>query len=219
MKPCCSNQRNRALALTEVVVVIVLLAILLSLACIGGLHLDKKKAQRIQCVNNLKQIVLAHKMWPGDQSDKYPMQVSVTNGGVMELVASGNVAADFLAMSNEIGDPKLLICPADSSRIVATNYSTDLSNSKISYFACLDAAEEYPQRFLCGDDNFAIGGVPVKSGLLEFSTNAPISWTAARHVNQGNIGLTDGAVLPLNNQQLAQKLTETDLATNRLAIP
>jgi hypothetical protein len=35
-----------------------------------------------------------------------------------------------------------------------------------------------PQMILSGDDNFEISGVPVKSGLLELSSNAPISWTA-----------------------------------------
>jgi len=208
------------MTLTEVLVTVFVLAVLAAtiLPVTNGSR-RKAVAMRIACVNNLKQIVLAHKLWPGDQSDKYPMQVSVTNGGVMELVISGNVAADFLAMSNEISDPKLLICPADSSRIVATNFSTDLSNSKISYFASLDAAEEYPQRFLCGDDNFAIGGIPVKSGLLEISTNAPIAWTAARHVNQGNIGLTDGSVSQTDDKLLVQKLIEIGVATNRLALP
>ena len=51
-----------------------------------------------------------------------------------------------------------------------------------------------PQRFLSGDDNFAIAKVPVKSGLLAFSTNASIAFTAERHGNGGNIGLADGSV-------------------------
>jgi hypothetical protein len=83
----------------------------------------------------------------------------------------------------------------------------------------LDADTNRSKTFLCGDDNFAIGGVPVKSGLLEFSTNAPITWTAARHKFAGNIGLADGSAWQVNDQLLVQKLIETGVATNRLALP
>jgi hypothetical protein len=36
------------------------------------------------------------------------MQVSVTNGGTMELVNGGTVFEHFLVMSNELSTPKLL---------------------------------------------------------------------------------------------------------------
>ena len=36
----------------------------------------KRKAQRINCVNNLKQDGLAFRIWEGDNGDKYPMAVS-----------------------------------------------------------------------------------------------------------------------------------------------
>ena len=35
----------------------------------------KKKAQRINCVNNLKQVGLAFRLWGGDNDDKYPPRV------------------------------------------------------------------------------------------------------------------------------------------------
>jgi prepilin-type processing-associated H-X9-DG protein len=83
----------------------------------------------------------------------------------------------------------------------------------------LDASSRNPQAFLTGDDNFAIGGVPVKSGLLELSTNVPISWTDVRHKFAGNICLADGSVWTTDDKQLVQKLNATGIATNRLAIP
>ena len=72
---------------------------------------------------------------------------------------------------------------------------------------------------LSGDANFAIGGVPVKSGLLKFYSNAPIAWSAARHKYSGNILLADGSVQSLNNSGLTKWLHQTGVATNRLAIP
>jgi hypothetical protein len=179
----------------------------------------KRKATLIQCANNLRVIGLAYKLWSGDQTANYPMQVSVTNGGTMELANKGIAYVNFQAMSNELSTPKFLICPVDADPIVATNFTTDFNNSKISYFVGVDAVDEYPQRILSGDDNLEISGVSVNSGLLELPTNAPIIWTAERHKFVGNIGFADGGVIQVTTTNGLQKLLpQTGLATNRLAI-
>jgi prepilin-type N-terminal cleavage/methylation domain-containing protein/prepilin-type processing-associated H-X9-DG protein len=220
MKPRFSNQRNQAMTLVEVLVVLVVLAILFPLIYSGATVNNKKKAQQIYCASNLKQIAIAYKAWPGGQSDKYPMQVSVTNGGAMELAATGNVAAIFQVMSNELSTPKILICPADTDRIAATNFTTGFNNTKISYFVGLDADDGHLQTLLSGDDNFEISGVSVKSGLLELSTSTQISWTAERHKFTGNIGFADGSVIwQTTSSSLRELLQHTGNATNRLAIP
>ena len=84
-------------------------------------------------------------------------------------------------MSNELATPKVLVCPWDKDRVAATDFTAGLSASNISYFVGLDADTNHPQMFLSGDDNFAIGGLPAKSGLLEISTNAAIGWASGRH--------------------------------------
>jgi prepilin-type processing-associated H-X9-DG protein len=223
MKPRFSNQRNHALTITEVLVVIVVLAVLVALTI---LHVNneegwRRKAVRINCVNNLKEISLAYRIWAGDNNGKFPFEISVTNGGSMELVADAkNVWLNYLVISNELSTPKILYCPADTDHTRAANFTTDFNNSKISYFIGLDADKKYPQMLLSGDDNFEIGGVPVKSDLLELSINAPISWTAARHKFAGNIGLADGSVQQVTSSSLHQwLLPQTGLATNHLAIP
>jgi hypothetical protein len=231
MKPRFSNQPNAALMLTEAVVVMALIAVLTAVLLPALLH-QSGRAQRIPCVNNLKQVGIAFRLWEGDHNGKYPMAVSVTNGGAMELVATGNVAACFQVMSNEVNTPKILLCPEDTRRVLATNWSI-LNNSNISYFVGLDVTNETnPQMFLSGDDNFAIGGDPVKSGLLELPTNTPIAWSSGRHVSPnahfwttarygfaGNIGLADGSVQQLTTDGLRQALQQTGVATNRLIIP
>lgn len=136
----------------------------------------------------------------------------------MELIATGNVAAGYLVMSNELSTPKILRCPADIRRVWATNFSTGFDNSHISYFVGLDAAETEPQMFLSGDDNFAIGGVPVKSGVLQLLTNAPVTWTKTRHKFVGNIGMADGSVQQVITDGLQKALQQAG-ATNRLLIP
>jgi len=220
MKPRVSHQKTAALTLVEVLVVIVVLFFLaVTFLDSGSSSVGRKAAQRINCANNLKQIGLSYRVWEGDHGDKYPMQTSITNGGTMELANGGNAWINFCVMSNELFKPKVLFCPADTDKTFATNFTTDFNNSKISYFVGLDAEDANPRMFLSGDDNFAIGGVPVKSGLLEFSTNAAIAWTAERHVNAGNIGLSDGSVISTTSSFLQRMLVETGGATNRLAIP
>ena len=122
-------------------------------------------------------------------------------------------------MSNELSTPKILFCPADTNHDFLAIFWTNLVAQNVSYFVGLDANANHSQALLAGDENFAISGRPVKPGLLLLATNAPVSWTAARHVNHGNIGLVDGSVWQTDDRKLVQKLIETGLATNRLAIP
>jgi len=226
MKPRCSNQRNHALTLAEVLVSVAIVCVLAGIAFlifhrpkVAHRIVHQNQSSEIQCVNNLKQIGLAFRIWEGDNGDKLPMQVPARVGGAMEAVARGNVASVFQVMSNELSTPRILLCPADADRFAAKDFTAGFDNSHVSYFAGLDAADDKPAMFLSGDDNFDIGGRPVKSGLLLLATNAPVSWTAARHINQGNIGLADGSVQTTSSSFLRQMLVQTGVATNRLALP
>jgi prepilin-type processing-associated H-X9-DG protein len=218
MKPRFSNQPTTALTLIEVLVIVAVLAVLWALL-MPVMDNRPTRAPRMACVNNLMQIGIAYRLWEGDNNNKYPMVVSATNGGAMELVATGNIAACFQAMSNELYMSKILLCPADTLRVQATNWST-LNNSNISYFVGLDVTNETnTQMFLSGDDNFAISGFPVKSGVLLLLANTPVAWTKDRHPNGGTIGLADGSVQQLTMDGLRQALQRTGVATNRLVIP
>ena len=205
-----------------VIVVLVILAVVLMFAMVG--IVAKSIHRKITCDNNLKQIGLAYRIWAGDHDDKYPMQVSIADtnangGGTMELASGENAWINFAVMSNELSNPRILLCPADTNRACATNFTTDFNNGRISYFVGLNADTNHPQAFLSGDENFAIGKVTVKSGLLEIFSNAPIAWTSARHNRKGNILFADGSVQSLSNSGLTNWLHQTGLATNRLAIP
>jgi hypothetical protein len=199
-----------------IVIAVVMILVVLLLPQFANIHHTRMP---LYCVNNLKQIGLSYRIWEGDNGDVYPMGISVTNGGSMEMVATGNALQTFLVMSNELSTPKILYCPEDKAH-TETNVFAGLTNFNISYFVGVDVTNDSnPQMIISGDDNFEISGVPVKSGLLEFSTNAPISWTAARHKFLGNIGLADGSVAQVTTSGLQSALHQTSLATNRLAIP
>jgi len=200
----------------EAIVVIAILCVLLILI-IPDMSPGRARAQRINCVNNERQISLAFKQW--EFGDKFPMQVSVTNGGTMELVASDIVWSHFQVMSNELNTPKVLVCPADADRQYAWSFTSNFNNSAISYFVGVDAVDTQPQMFLIGDRNLSCNGTNLNCGLHEIWTNSPIAWTEQLHVKQGNVALADGSVQGLSNNKLREGLRATGVATNRLAIP
>lgn len=231
MKTQRTTRSGRGFTLTELLVVIFAIAILVVglLPTLGPHHASR---QRINCVNNLKQIGLAFRIWEGDNVGKYPMQVSVANGGAMELAVTGDVAGIFRTMSNELSTPKILICPQDTKRIAATDFADGLNSSHISYFVGLDAEDKYPQMILSGDDNLEVNGVRVRPGILNLSTNASVGWTEnerhghpqqwsiyKQHYRLGNIGLVDGSVASTTTLTFQSALVNTGVATNRLVIP
>ena len=89
MKPRCSNRRNHGLTLSEVLVSITILMILAAILLPANGPHRARTAWRIRCVNNLKQASLAARIWEGDHGGQYPMAVSTTNGGAMELATAG----------------------------------------------------------------------------------------------------------------------------------
>ena len=219
MKLYCSNQRNHGLTLMELLAVLFALAILSAvlLPVIAKSHMH---SSRLGCVNNLKEVSLAYRIWEGDNGDLYPTGVSVIKGGAMEPAAKGDVAAVFQVMSNILSTPKILLCPDDLNHFAATNFAVGFSSKNLSYFASLDATNDSnPQQPLTGDDNFEVDGVPVKSGLLPLPTNPKIVWGASRHKHMENIAFTDGSVQQLSTAGLQQVLQNSGLATNHLAIP
>ena len=192
MKPRFSHQQNQALTKIDVLVIVAVLVVVAALL-LPALAAAKRKSSRIGCMGNIKQIGIAFRLWEGDNGDKYPMAVSVTNGGAMELAATGNVAVCFQVMSNELSTPKILLCPEDTHRTYATNFSTGFSSANISYFLNPDAVETYPQMIMIGDDNLLVDGKPVQPGILNLRPGTTIAWTKDRHHGVGNIGLADGS--------------------------
>lgn len=222
MKPRFSRQRNQALTLLEVVVAIAVLLVLstIFLSALTSAH----KAKKIECDNNLKQIGLSYEVWAIDHYHKFPMQTSVADGGIKELFDHGSslsqfVCLNYFVMAKELSTPKILRCPEDTHGVMAANFSATFNNANISFFANPDADQMYPQTVLSGDDNFAIGSVPVSPGILNLPGKTPIVWTDERHGWIGNVGLADGSVLQLSAVGLQQAFQPSGTNSIRLAIP
>ena len=218
MKLQPTTRSDNGFIFTELLVVICLVAVV-AVLLLPALAASKRKSSKIDCVQNLKQIGLAFRIWEGDNGDKFPMQFAVTNDATMKLINDGNAYVLWQTMSNILGTPKLLVCPGDKQRTAAVSFTQNLSDANISYFIGLDSSDADPQMILSGDDNLAVNGVRVRPGILNLSTNASVAWTKERHGGTGNIALSDGSVQTATDLALQSALVNTGNYTNRLVIP
>ena len=221
-------KQNKAFTLIELLVVIAIIAILAALL-LPALAAAKRKAQRINCVSNLKQVGIAFRLWEGDNQDRYPMAVSTLQNGAKEKIfcAANTVEPTtttygltnvFVVMSNELSTPKVLFCPSDNSRTATTNFPSLNNNfANLSYFVCGDAQETYPQMVMDGDRNIGTVNTANTPALSSNSVAAPATfqwtgsssawwaWTAVdMHLRVGNVGMADGS---------AQQVTVAGLQT------
>ncbi len=135
MKTTFARSSRHGFTLVGLLVILAVIAILAAML-LPALASAKGKAQRINCINNLKQCGLAFRIWEGDNNDKNPMAVSTRKGGTKEFTTGADTFRHFQVMSNELSTPKILICPSDT-RTVADNF-VRLKNQNVSYFVGLE---------------------------------------------------------------------------------
>ena len=177
MKANQKRKRARGFTLVELFVIVALL-FFLTLLVPPAFSRGQGRARRIQCANNLKQVGLAYEVWALGNGGLLPMQVgdgANAPPNLAQLMQANPMPVYtyqvFGVMSNELGSPKVLVCPADDSP-VHTNFlmvqdgtnnqpfagQTTLCNLNLSYFVGRGANEETPQSVLMGDRNIYGGG-------------------------------------------------------------
>lgn len=122
----------------------------------------KEKAVSIACINNLKQFGLAVRVWALDNGDRNP--------------------PDVLSMSNELSTPKILVCPADTTRQAASDWAS-FTMANCSYEFLVPNEKEADQ-----DPNRVLSRCPI----------------------HGHIGLTDGSVQSFVAKNHPEQLVERD---------
>lgn len=81
----------------------------------------KQRSQRLACINHIKQICLAARIWANDHQDTMP--------------------AHFLTISNELTTPKVLTCPADTARTYVSDWR-QFDGRSVSYELLSPGMEE-----------------------------------------------------------------------------
>jgi prepilin-type N-terminal cleavage/methylation domain-containing protein len=207
------KKQQQAFTLIELLVVLAIIAVLAAIR-LPALAATQRNVEKITCVNNLKQIGIAIRIWEGGHGDKYPMQVASALGGAQDYLQhcnnnSLNLTTDislcpgetFMVMSNQLSSSKLLNCPADATHVAATNWGyqnvlninyggtgnlpAETQRGSVSYFVGADATEADPQSIISGDGNIGNAGNNAAAGASSYWAS---STTITRQISSTAIG-------------------------------
>jgi hypothetical protein len=173
-----------------------------------------------------------------DRRGFYPWQLSTNEDGLYGA-AAGKAYLDYLVVSNELGTPRILVCPSDpDTKTSVTDWSAQLSGlthpvnrgAALSYFIGLDAFEQLPVCLVTGDRNLvggqaghcsSVADAPGVAAINLKPTNPSITWTNTLHRNRGNLALSDGSARRTSPEGLRQLVAEAyaALKTGQVSAP
>jgi prepilin-type processing-associated H-X9-DG protein len=180
-------------------------------------HGSREKARAIKCVNNLKNVGIAYRIWAEDNKGLFPFHVSTNQSGSMEL--REDIAAQFRVLSNELSTPKIIFCPALDLKVAEATNWTSLNRTNITYYIGVSALETNGASILSGDSGFTINNAGVKPALNEIRSSTQLLYPKDIHDGRANIVLADGSAHRFINKEWPQYLQAAGTATNLFLLP
>ena len=199
-------RRVRAFTLLELLTTMAIIAIL-AVLLLPAIQSGYRKARRIACTSQLKQIGTAFHTWAHDHNDAYPMQVSTNAGGTREYAELTRLNPGlsfafrhFQTLSNDLVLTKVLLCPAEKQRRPARDFAS-LLNENVSYWLNNGAAFGRPDSPLAGDRNVRTAG-RTEWAYLQFGPEEAVEFSADLHGYRGNVLFGDAHVDDLDSRAL-----------------
>jgi prepilin-type processing-associated H-X9-DG protein len=141
----------------------------------------------------------------------------------MESRYAGDAVPYFEKIHRYLPGPqfyKLLVCPVDKTRQIATNPDT-LNHSNLSYFFNADSqtTNQPAQALLAGDRNLTANGQGIEPGLFITTFKTDINWSSELHPYGGNLAFADGHVESVKKNEINAVFGRQPSATNHLVVP
>jgi len=188
--------RPRGYTLVEVLTVCTIISILAALA-LPSMVGTVKKARRVKCANNLRQIGIAFASFAHDHGDRYPQQVPYIEGGSRDQnleapVLSGQYVLSplaFMAASSGL-TPQVMVCPA--TKIWVSSFSS-LNLTNLCYALNLYGEPGSSSSVLATDSHLLGDWAQFKKNVID-KNQSQILFANSRHDSKGNVVFGDGHV-------------------------
>ena len=231
--PSCRTGPNllhaAGFTLFELLGVVVLCVIFVGLFMSDG-RSARPRAERIHCVNNLKNIGLAVR---SSEADGKPVAWLSTNSAARDTktLDSEDLDQTLTSLSAYLTGIKVFRCPSDNRQLTSstqslTNLPPGILSAECSYFfnVARSGVGDESSMILAGDRNLEIDGPPkhdyrtanprteawqIGTNLLSSTNMGGIRFADSIHRSCGNLLLSDGSVQRLSNGRMREEFSNS----------